>query len=73
MEFRLLNQKSRIFKIGESINKLYSLGKYNEVIDSLEPYIDTFKLVNSKSLFFILLLKNLYYSRLMMQILILKY
>jgi hypothetical protein len=44
-EFRLLNEKSRIFKIYDSIKKLYSQEKYNDVIESLETYIDTFKLV----------------------------
>ena len=44
-EFRLLNEKSRIFTVHDSMKKLFQFEKYKEVVDSLESYIDAFKLV----------------------------
>jgi hypothetical protein len=44
-EFRLLNEKSRIFTVNDSMKKLFQFGNYKEVVDSLESYIDAFKLV----------------------------
>ena len=41
-----MNEKSRIFKIHDLVINLYESEKYADVIQNMESYVDTFKLVS---------------------------